>query len=442
MLATTAVIESNPLARPGACENRNPGERPRVSRNRNRKRIRRAGSEAITPAFVYCSVGFEPLAVLPPELHRHADFARYLVHRIICGLAFGQDDDKGFVPLKAESLRRFVPNNLAYTAVRRALLERGVIQCDNTYIKGEKSMGYKLGPELTKMRHIKIKIDDPVLTKKLLGARKERAVAHAKADVYGYLYRCLSELDIDYPAALEDLIGDEHEFSDETSIQLIRDREFHFHVCDYGRVHTNLTNLKSRMRRFLTHQGRLLVNLDIRNSQPLFFGVLLAEEYRSKPMPEDVRLYLRLVQDGLFYDHLMDAGGISAEGRSRFKREFFGQVFFCRNDPIKESARMFGDAFPNVYASIRSMKADDYCELAHRLQRAESDLMIGGVASRIVRELPDAWIATIHDSIVTTSGQAESVKAIMLEEFAKIGLRPTINTETLGWKPSQNTVSP
>src|SRR5262249_49452664 len=147
--------------------------------------------------------------------------------------------------------------------------------------------------------------------------------------VHRHLLQYLRRVEIDYPSALDALLGDEDfEPANETAIQFLRDRAFFFHVCDYGRVHTNLTNLKSRMRPFLSYRGMPLVNLDIRNSQPLIFSILLRRRYAGR-MPPDVQRYVELVQQGRFYEHLMDAGGIAAERRSRFKRQFFGHVFFC-----------------------------------------------------------------------------------------------------------------
>ena len=45
-----------------------------------------------------------------------------------------------------------------------------------------------------------------------------------------------------------------------------------------------------------------------------------------------------------------------------------------------------------------------------------------------MEELPDeAFVATIHDSILTTQGHAEATLAVMRECFAGVGLEPTIN---------------
>ena len=44
-------------------------------------------------------------------------------------------------------------------------------------------------------------------------------------------------------------------------------------------------------------------------------------------------------------------------------------------------------------------------------------------------ELRHAFIATIHDSILTTAKYADIVRGFMLDEFAKVGLTPTIQVE-------------
>jgi hypothetical protein len=372
-------------------------------------------------------VGLEPKDYLVERLHHLADHARYLLHRIHYATVFHLRDENGFVPLKAEYLRPYFPDSKAYKQVRDGLIESGAIVCDRHYIPGEKSLGYKLGEELSTMRQHTVIIANRILVSKILTNRQEWI--KAPEGVHQHLLRCLRAVEIDFPAALDCLLEGDFEPSDETAIQMIRDREFFFHVCDYGRVHTNLTNLRSKLRSFLSHGGSPLVNLDIRNSQPLIFSILLREHYEGQAIPPDVQQYVDLVQEGRFYEHLMSEGGIPVERRGKFKRQFFGHVFFCKNRPVTDAARIFDRQFPNVYSAIWAMKEDDYTALAKNLQRAESDLMISRVAERCMNELPHAFIATIHDSILTTPDQAETILAIMREEFGQIGLKPTIRVE-------------
>jgi hypothetical protein len=55
--------------------------------------------------------------------------------------------------------------------------------------------------------------------------------------------------------------------------------------------------------------------------------------------------------------------------------------------------------------------------------------MIDIICRRLLEELPGTFVATIHDSILTTPDRAEEVRAIMVREFRRFGLRPTIRTE-------------
>jgi hypothetical protein len=136
-----------------------------------------------------------------------------------------------------------------------------------------------------------------------------------------------------------------------------------------------------------------------------------------------------LVQSGQFYDFLMEEARIPAEARSAFKERFFGRVFFCKNDPVTEEAQAFGRVFPNVYSVIRNLKVDDYKSLATKLQRRESSIIIGGVATHCMVEMPHVFVATIHDSVLTTSRYAEAIRGIMMDEFRKVDLVPTLRVE-------------
>ena len=43
--------------------------------------------------------------------------------------------------------------------------------------------------------------------------------------------------------------------------------------------------------------------------------------------------------------------------------------------------------------------------------------------------MPGTFVGTIHDSILTTPDKADEVWAVMLEEFQRFGLKPTIRKE-------------
>ena len=382
---------------------------------------------------VWNPVGFDPTTHLGDVHSARSDLARFVIHKIIWANVFRTADRNGFVPLKAAYIRPFFPDNRVHSWVMQRLIDGGAIVCDGHYVKGEKCLGYKLGPELAAMRQRRVPITDERLARKVIRHRAE--FPKGLKGVHRYLYDHLINVEIDRDAATSLLFAEGFDPANETALEFIHAKEFRLTVCEYGRVHTNLTCLKREFRQFLSVRGQRLVNLDIRNSQPLIFALLLKQRFEFnpaqsvEPAPADVIQYVKLVQTGMFYDHLMEESGIPTESRSEFKRGFFGRVFFCHNNQASREAEMFGDLFPNVFAAIRKAKEDDYTALAKSLQRAESGLMIGGVATRCMTDMPHVFIGTIHDSILTTPDYADAVKAVMEEEFHKVGLIPTIREE-------------
>src|SRR5262249_46589468 len=61
----------------------------------------------------------------------------------------------------------------------------------------------------------------------------------------------------------------------------IANQVYWFTVCDQGRVHTNITNLKRQFRSMLRWRGQDLWMIDIRNSQPLILAVTVRELHRN-----------------------------------------------------------------------------------------------------------------------------------------------------------------
>ena len=152
-------------------------------------------------------------------------------------------------------------------------------------------------------------------------------------------------------------------------------------------------------------------------------------------MPDDVRLYIQLTSDGEVYEHLMKLFG--STNRQEFKREFFGSVFFSDTHRfLTRNAKLFKEHFPNVFGVIQRCKKDGYANLARMLQKKESEIIIERICGRLAQEdLPGLFVATIHDSIVVNKRHTELVHRIMLEEFAKEDLQPSITREPLAGEP-------
>ena len=115
--------------------------------------------------------------------------------------------------------------------------------------------------------------------------------------------------------------------------------------------------------------------------------------------------------------------------RDSFKRLFFSQGCFGEIKTAGRVRELFARDFPTVYKVINDLKRKDYRQLAYLLQAHESKIMIDIICRKILDELPGTFIATIHDSIKTTQDKADEVKAIMMREFQRFGLNPTIRLE-------------
>jgi len=144
---------------------------------------------------------------------------------------------------------------------------------------------------------------------------------------------------------------------------------------------------------------------------------------------DDVKEFVELCEQGILYDELMRRLNIPPRRRDSFKRLFFSQVFFGKVKTTGRVRELFARDFPTVYKAINDLKRKDYRQLAYLLQAHESKIMIDIICRKILDELPGTFIATIHDSIMTTPDKADEVKAIMVKEFQRFGLNPTINLE-------------
>jgi hypothetical protein len=227
-----------------------------------------------------------------------------------------------------------------------------------------------------------------------------------------------------------------------------------------GRFHSNITIMPKGLRQFLRINGQLLVNLDLKNSQPYFSTVLLTNPSKvaglaknpqlSKllknmkvPKGEDIEQYIFLVTSGQIYEFLMvefAKGGISLT-RGEAKTELFKILYSSNMIPQEENDRklreIFKSRFPTVFkvfskikGSLRGDKFYNYKRFAILLQTIESHLILSVILKRVYKEIPKVSALTIHDSILTTHENAKAVRQIMAEELTSfIGHAPQIRIE-------------
>lgn len=332
--------------------------------------------------------------------------------------------------LKYDYLEKIYTRN--FLRYKKALVDCGVIYCNEHYKIGKYSKNYKITDEYLNKPFRAVSVKDNVLLKNV---RNWSQHSLPTTEIHQHLYDFLAELEIvDNPN-----MG---EVKPECLIiaDMIKDKNFYLYQDDYGRVHTNITILNKKIRSCLRWRGERLVSIDIKNSQPLFLNVVIDEYFKRFPkerygmgVAKDVLLYRELTENGKFYEYCMKKFGVRREKRNEFKKWLFRKVFYG-----KESSKKFNKFFPTVAKIIRYYKHQNYKRLAHEMQRAESGLVIEKICGRIMREHPEIFIATIHDSVLTTEENVDYVVRVMETEFKKIILSPQLSIEVLKEEEKQD----
>ena len=381
------------------------------------------------PMFAYVPENLD----LRSEVHR--DKYYFIITYIFYGRIFYRKKSISFIQLYSQFLKKVI--NGKYKNYITKLLNWGIIETDNHYRKKIKSKGYRLTEKYRDAKTVQVRIED----EKLIANYWNYKVGEKKKISefpHQYISSCLEKVEIEYDAAKEYLNKSDLDFEQYSfwncSVDMIHSKDWFFRVdSTAGRVHNNITNLPSAFRPFLRFNNEKLVEIDISNSQPLLFNVLISRyiwRYTSHggtsfpyvPPSTEIYKYKKLTEEGKFYEYVMDELGIQEE-RSKFKIRLFSKVFFSKEEE-NEERKIFRRLFPDVSEIISYYKRVNYRYLAIELQKVEAEIMIHSVVPRLAEK--KLFLLTIHDSILTTPDNVQVVKAVILDEFNKYNLRPTI----------------
>ena len=222
---------------------------------------------------VYNPKDFDPASVLSKRFRKHADSVRYFLHTIHHQRFMYRRTAEDFIEIKASYMMPFFSDKRDYKPVIEELKAKEVLECDGHYVQGRKSFGYRLGPRWRNVPFQSVRVRNPLLVRKMLAKRAELR-ERVQTDVHLYLRAWVERLDFNYAAAVQ--AADHSGTSDYLPmLEMLRDKDLFFSSCAYGRVHHNVSSLKTEYRRFLSYNAQELINLDVANSQPLLFSVVL-----------------------------------------------------------------------------------------------------------------------------------------------------------------------
>jgi len=94
--------------------------------------------------------------------------------------------------------------------------------------------------------------------------------------------------------------------------------------------------------------------------------------------------------------------------------------------------KRFEQIFPSVAKIITALKSKRYQDFPILLQRLEAQIVLGEIALKVSKEIPEAPLFTIHDSVLTTGKYKAQVKQIVTEVYSKhLGFDPAIEDKNL-----------
>jgi hypothetical protein len=328
-----------------------------------------------------------------------------------------------YVPVNFEVLKSIVSKRELDTILTN-LKHWGIVESDNHYIAGHKSIGYRVA-ELYRGKIKQYQINDPKIIKKMELHKNNQMV-----NVGGAYLSHLNEIRIDKIKA-EKFIRNKYDVNSEeyksrfVSINLIHTKQYFAIKDKQGRVHTNLTNLASELRKFLfRNTGEVITEVDIPNSQPIFLYCHL--KLSTKVNQGELEDYRKLVESGLFYETLNTVG----IERSDFKKKFYTEVLFGKSYLMEGAVgKGFSARFPTIAAVIKGMKSTDHNAVALVLQREESKFIFDCLNKYNIQSNYD-FCLTIHDSLVVTAGNEYTCSDIIQNLFKSVhGLNVVARTK-------------
>ena len=394
-----------------------------------------------------------------PKFNIHRVYLYYVVHYITIRQI--QYSNKEYFSLDKKYLRSVTCSNIDQYV--KILVDGEFIISDKKYTIGQKSLGYKINEKFIKgVNKFKLKTESK-FSKRLVKNIYKKKAHYSRLEPYLRLMKGeFMKMELDYNNAYrwaENYPEDAKKLSYFTSINQIEDKRFRYFKRNRTnkRLDTNLTNLKSDLRRYIIGD---YVSIDIKNSQPFLLGVfidniinisdtyccylqvenytkafgikgikrvLLIHQNQEKAEMVKFRMFYNSVLDGTLYDDFISR--YTGKATRNAVKDIMFKVLFSRNEcyskfiPYEDEKKVFASVYPFVGEVVKALKIKDHSTLPIYLQRFESFLFIDCIAKELVSNgiIP----FTIHDSVIVKTKDQQRTIEIMDEVFKEqVGVIP------------------
>jgi len=290
------------------------------------------------------------------------------------------------------------------------LLENNIIYLVSDYYSGKKARTYRLNVKDIKITRCKI-YDKIIVNKTKRQALNRTFIQYSNSPIDKKIREILVDdlkyIELDSKKAIE-YINNEYNlgkidktkyYKNLSSIENIKYNYIFFKFDPYGRMHTNFTTLKKEIKtNYITIDNYRISEVDIKNSQPLFFSKLLETELEEKNINSEIKRFIELSKLGIIYDDFIEK--IKNIDRNETKIIFY-KVFFGKNTNKRKVDNIFKKVYPSVYEYIQEFKSLDssYKSFSHLLQKMESEFIFNIVIKKLKELYPHIHVFTVHDSI-------------------------------------------
>ena len=204
------------------------------------------------------------------------------------------------------------------------------------------------------------------------------------------------------------------------------------------RLDTNLTNMASDHRPFIVGYENMSY-LDLSNSQPVLFNILLKKYREGAPGEVIIELdkYLEITTDGLWYEELIRVFDITKYGNPETTtfatyrdtaKKTWRLLAYSRNTDLRGLKKRFAEEYPFISSVMKSIKKEKYEQFAITLQIIESEVFIDKICRILVNEGIVPY--TLHDGLLVPNEFEKRTLEVMTEVLLKeIGVVPQIKIE-------------
>ncbi|QDV44381.1 hypothetical protein Enr13x_42460 [Stieleria neptunia] len=387
----------------------------------------------------------------------YTDGARYFVGLV---MRHSATSDDGLARLNASHLRSITGSRYSKQIIT-PLLADGTLNRKPFSRTERKSFGYRIGDRFA---------DDSIhwtpatcprirdrLTEHYRRCRDEREATWAP--IHHALRQMQQSLRIDLDAALTDIkdMPIESRLGQRLLVEQIDRRQMRYSVCAQGRAHNGITSLRRDLKRHLIDDnGERLVGVDIVNSQPAMLATLLRTRnthpptHSTPPPPfhgslpyysahpynpiggetrrsRSTERYIELASTGRLYEDLVEGTGLTREEcKSHFLKDVLakkGRYQRAAKPDTRSVESYVRETYPDVFAFIRRVNAEDHGALIRLLQRVESSVVIHTVAALLVERYPDVPILTLHDAVYGPTSHEQAISDAFTESCQRLGIQ-------------------